>query len=131
MGYIEPGHGAKGKMRQLNDDDALKEMYVLHKRIRDILLWMHGDTEGTSTDPELSTNTDGAPLCKCSHTDTSTSATKRDSIATTISQVEAIIEKLKETHGEKGYSVEHFNCWTHMINSGKWSSYDSPPDFPF
>ena len=28
IGYIEPGHGQKGKQRELSDDDDLKEMYV-------------------------------------------------------------------------------------------------------
>ena len=37
IGYIEPGHGQKGKLRELSTDDDLKEMYVLYKRIQEIL----------------------------------------------------------------------------------------------
>ena len=123
LGYVEPGHGTKGKLRQLNDDEDLAEMYVVHNRKRDVLLWCYGDVgEGSSASSESR---------KRPPTDTPTPASKQECIAKTISNVETIIEKLKEKHGENGYPVEQFNCWAHMINSGKWSSYDAPPDLPF
>ena len=28
LGYIEPGHGAKGKLRELHDDQDVTEMYM-------------------------------------------------------------------------------------------------------
>ena len=39
FGYIEPGHGAKGKQCWLMSDDDLKEMYSVHKGKKEILLW--------------------------------------------------------------------------------------------
>lgn len=48
LGYIEPGHGSKGKMRELHDDEHVTEMYMLHKRKSDVLLWLYGNTEGVS-----------------------------------------------------------------------------------
>ena len=95
IGYIEPGHGAKGKMRQLNDDEDLSEMFVLHRRRHDVLLWIYDDTEGSSSD-ELS------QPCKRPRTDPPAPTSKRESIAKTISNVETIIRKLKEKHGENG-----------------------------
>ena len=128
LGYVEPGHGAKGKMRELHDDEDVAEMYVLHKRKSDVLLWLYG-----SVDIEESSDRDDTTLPrKCPRTDTPLpTSTKRDSIAKTLSTVEDIVVKLKERHGESGLSVEQFNCWAHMINSGKCSSYEEPPDFPF
>ena len=31
MGYIEPGHGAKGRQRWLHDDSDLTDLYQLYK----------------------------------------------------------------------------------------------------
>ena len=58
-------------------------------------------------------------------------SSKLESIAKTITNVETIIGKLKEKDSENDFPVEQYNCWAHMIYSGKWSSYDMPPDFPF
>ena len=117
LGYIEPGHGAKGKTRQLNDDEDLAEMYVLHKQKRDVLLWCYGDVDEAGPGSSASTESRKRSI------EPPTPTSKRECIAKTISNVETIIEKLKEKHGENSYPVEQFNCWAHMINSGKWSSY--------
>ena len=130
LGYIEPGHGAKGKMRELHDDEDVAEMYVIHKRKTDVLLWLYGSdivTIDDKDDPAL----DPPPRKRARTDDPLPTSTKRDSIAKTLSTVEEIVTKLKEKHGEGGWSVEQFNCWAHMINSGKWSSYEETPDFPF
>lgn len=125
LGYIEPGHGQKGKLRELTTDDDLKEMYVLYKRKQEILLWCYGDVgEQTGFNPppqrkrKQASNTDAPP------------PGKRQAIAKSINEVEDIIKKLKEKHGD-AYSVEKLNCWAHMLNVGKHSSYEEPPDFPF
>ena len=118
MGFIEPGHGKKGKIRELCTED-LSEMYVLYKRKREVLLWCYGDVGEQSTRKRSSqTIDDSAP------------SSKRQAIAKSISEVEEIIKKLKEKHGDT-FSVEKLNCWAHMLNVGKHSSYDEPPDFPF
>ena len=39
VGYIEPGHGAKVKMRELHNDKDMVEMYVLYKRCAALALW--------------------------------------------------------------------------------------------
>ena len=63
-------------------------------------------------------------------TSDSAPSSKRQAIAKSISEVEDIIKKLKEKHGDD-FSVEKLNCWAHMLNVGKHSSYDEPPDLPF
>ena len=126
LGYVEPGHGSKGKMRELHDDEDVTEMYVLHKRRSDVLLWLYGNVESS---PEVN---DATPSRKRPRVDNPTPTTsKRESLAKTINAVEAIVEELREKHGDKRFSVEQLNCWAHMINSGKWPSQDEPPDFPF
>ena len=49
LATLEPGHGTKGKMVFLSDDDDLYEMYVVHKRKPEVLLWCYGDVDKDST----------------------------------------------------------------------------------
>ena len=123
FGYIEPGHGTKGKMVFLSDDEDLYEMYVVHKRKPEVLVWCYGDVDKDSTaltDDEIS-------LTRKQCADQSESecpASKRTQlILNSLSEVESIITKLREKHGKGCFSVEKLNCWAQMINSGKWSSY--------
>ena len=129
IGYIEPGHGTKGKMVYLSDDEDLYEMYVVHKRKPDVLLWCYGSVK------ESSALTDGEVVSRkrsANQTESECPTSKRtQSIFNALSTVESIIVKLREKHGKSRFSVEKLNCWAHMINSGKWSSYDDPPNLPF
>ena len=113
-------------MRELHDDEDMAEMYVLYKRKSNVLLWLYG-----SVNIEESSDRDDTTLPrKRARTDSPLPTSMiRDSIAKTLSTVEDV--KLKERHGESSLSVEHCNRWAHMINSGKCSSYEEPPDFPF
>ena len=40
LGYIEPGHGAKGRQIVLDEDKDLTEMYRVHLKKKKIVLWM-------------------------------------------------------------------------------------------
>ena len=42
IGYMEPGHGKKGKKKELEDDQDLHDMYTSLKGC-EILLWCYGD----------------------------------------------------------------------------------------
>jgi len=39
LGYIEPGHGLKGKTQWLTEDDDLNEMYAKYSQKQEVLLW--------------------------------------------------------------------------------------------
>ena len=41
VGYIEPGHGAKGRQRWLHDESDLTDLYQLYKGKKEIMLWCH------------------------------------------------------------------------------------------
>ena len=124
VGYIEPGHGQRGKIRDFSNEDDLSEMYVLFKRQNNnVLLWCYDGNVGEPSNVQTrkrtaQTTSDSAP------------SSKRQAIAKSISEVEDIIKKLKAKHGDD-FSVEKLNCWAHMLNVGKHSSYDEPPDLPF
>ena len=123
IGYIEPGHGHKGKLHELCTDEDLCEMYAIHKRKREVLLWCYGDVceQSSISIPRKRAQTADA---------TPAQSAKRQAIAKNINEVEDIIKQLKEKHGD-AYSVEKLNCWAHMLNVGKHHSYDEPPDYPF
>ena len=44
-GYIEPGHGLRGKQRLLKTEDDVREMYRIYKSKQEILLWCYGNVE--------------------------------------------------------------------------------------
>lgn len=57
-------------------------------------------------------------------------STKKESIMLSIQEVEDIVKKLQTQHGSL-MKVEQYNAWAHMINTGKHSSYDEPPELPY
>lgn len=40
FGYIQPGHGIKGRQQSLTKNEDLMTMYELHKRRKQIVLWL-------------------------------------------------------------------------------------------
>lgn len=128
IGYIEPGHGLKGKQKWLLDDNDVSEMYAVHKNKREVMLYAFTDRQVEGGSGRV------APTQSHSrkHTEQSTDAqtTKKDGYAKTITEVETVMSKLKEKHGAR-YDAERYACWAHTIHSGKHSSYEQPPDLPY
>ena len=124
IGYIEPGHGLKGKQRTLIDNDDIDEMYDMYKRKRCyITLWcctcVNGGTERPSKKRRSLVSKDKAPPPK-----------RKDGIAEKLSEVELTVKQLKDKHGSK-FSIEQFNAWAHMISVGKHCSLENPPNLPY
>ena len=59
-----------------------------------------------------------------------TSKSRKDT-ADTITKVDEIVEILTKKHESNNYSVEQFRAWAHLIQMGKHSSSELPPDKPF
>ena len=124
IGYIEPGHGLKGKQQTLIDDDDIDEMYDMYKKKRcGITLWCYtcvdGDTDRSSKKRTSLDSEDKAPRSK-----------RKDTIAEKLSEVELAVKQLKDKHGSK-YSIEQLNAWAHMISVGKHCSFEDPPNLPY
>ena len=129
MGYISPGHGAKGRHNRLINEADLQSMYNEYegrRGINGVLLWCYGPMDDNSDDMESqpksasrkrsnSHSKDDKPPSKC---------------AKRMQRIEEIVDELKEKHSEL-YSLEQYNCWAHTIDMGKHNSYDNPPDLPF
>ena len=122
VGYVRPGHGWKGKQELLDCDDDVVEMYTMYGKKSDILLWCHLMSEESRAETSRKrAKVDG----------NSTPCPKRSTVcAQKISDVEKIVETLKNKHGSL-YSIEQLNAWAHMIDVGKSHSYETPPDLPY
>ena len=120
FGFVEPGHGLRGKQRWIHDDADIEEMYNGFPRRRDFLFWCY--TVAVAKD---------AGRKRPAPVETGLLAPKpKSSCQKKIVEVEEIIADLKDRHGGK-FSTEQFTMWAHVIHIGKHSSYDIPPDQPF
>ena len=91
VGYIEPGHGLKGRQVWLVEDDMI-EMYSRFKKRQCITLWCFvrkPDQPCTNSSPKCNMPAENV-----------TPQSKRGRCEQTISEVEDIVKKLEEKHGE-------------------------------
>ena len=112
FGYIEPGHGAKGKQHWLITQEDLDEMYVaLDKKIKhEVLLWCYSKTEAeplrVRKRPVSPVNSDSMP------------GSKRPNVCSQkLQKVEKIVKELQEKH-KTSYTVEQLNAWAHLLQLG-------------
>ena len=100
IGYIEPGHGLKGKNRWLNNDEDLLEMYGLYGKRKEITLWCQAidiSQYKRKRSIEVSTATKKP------------STSKTNSIMNTIEEVEKILKTLQNKHAAL-FRVEQYNA---------------------
>ena len=118
FGYIEPGHGAKGKQRWLTSIDDLKDMYGVHKGKTEILLW--------SSHLEVQRKRAHSP-----DADENGKRARYDKYLDSMTEVQLIEEDLIERHPDGQYTDEQLRSWAHLIQMKKHSSYDTPPNKRF
>ena len=123
VGYMDPGHGWKGKQCWITCDEDLKDMYKVYSSKAEILIWcfLPGKPENsTKKRKNPSANNDPAEKrTKCAA-----------AIQDKMNEVKDILEKLKSKHGKK-FSVEQYHAWAQLIHIGKQELYDEPPNYPF
>ena len=115
FGFIQPGHGLKGRQRWIRDNSDLEEMYNDYPKKHDFLLWCYTIVGGESTS-EVVGQKRSAPLESASSAPKSKLTCVRK-----ISEVVDIIKDLKQRHGES-FTVEQVSMWAHVIHIGKHSS---------
>ena len=120
LGYIEPGHGAKGKQRWLSSAEDLKDMYTIHENKNEILFWCTGRKECVSAKRVHSPDDKS----------TSRKRSRYDNHTERMIEVESVEEELMKDHKDV-YSCEQIRAWAHLIQMGKHESYTTPPDKPF
>ena len=124
VGYIQPGHGARGRQHWLNNDANIQEMYLECTGKREIMLWFLENKAITSSPDELPSTSKRPRI-----TDAPTSK-KSELLSQKMSEVDEIVSTLTKKHS-KSYTIEQIRAWAHMIQMDKHESYDEAPDKPF
>lgn len=119
MGYVEPGHGMKGRKIWIHTDDDVKMMYEKYGKKKTVLLWCY---------------TEASPVCKkgavaSRSIATGKGGTKYGQHLDKQSEVDTIYDQLQEKH--TGYSPRRLRAWANMVHLKSWISLDKPPDKPF
>lgn len=97
FGYIEPGHGLKGRQHWITDDDELRSMYKLYSGKKEIIIWCY------LTDHEER---------KHHHKQEPTSKRSGCVIKNeqALEDVKVLVVQLRSKHGNN-YTPEQFNAW--------------------
>lgn len=115
IGYIEPGHGSKGRKQWINTDEDVEVLFSKHKGKKSILLWAYSRML-----KQMGRNQSAvAESASCS-------VEQKE-----LSGIDKCFEDLKEKHVDGKYTLEQLRMWAHLIQMGKHSSTDEPPDKPF
>ena len=109
FGYIQRGHGVKGKQFSITDDQDVCSMYSEYQGRRESILWMKicklrddGSRKRRKTVEEA-----GDSSLKRKKSDASSAGTNYRGHLSRMSEVEEIVEDLEMQHGEKiAYSAE-------------------------
>ena len=125
FGYIEPGHGLRGKLRFLVCDEDLHHMYCIHKKKPyEITLWCYGPSDVRGMKRSSS---------ECEAESSEMSKAPRSSYDKHVDKmvrVEETEDILRENHKGK-FSDEQLRSWAHMYVMKKHDSLEIPPDKPF
>ena len=116
FGYIVPGHGKKGKQANIDTDEELEAMCEKTKKSKRIVLWLKCKPRSNK---RVAPGSSEAPQSK-----------RHASLVGMMSDVDNIVTKLKEKHGDK-YTPVQLNCWAHMIHTHKHDSMEEPPNKSF
>lgn len=123
FGYVEPGHGLKGKKVWILDKEGIERMIEGHsgKKSKDITLWCYSSVQGSEASKSRSRSK--SPVTKPPKQPRSS---RYDAQIAKTSRVDEIYKKLSDIHDNK-FTPEQKSAWAHMIEMGKHISYDVPP----
>ena len=123
MGYVEPGHGWKGKQRWLNSDNDIVELYrTYQEKTKDILLWCHlPSTQKSRKRSAKQKPSSDEPQSKRSQSIINDEKT---------SEANKIFKSLSEKH-ESRYTPEQLHAWAHLIELKKHTLLEDPPDYQY
>ena len=161
IGYIMPGHGAKGHQVPLVYSDDLTCMYDKCKRTKHVVLWVKSlrkrdlslgaasssarkcsgcDSQNGDCGPSAAkkTRVGGNSLQQSdgtgqSHSDKSNAGSTRSTYTGVHNKMMELEEIVDELEKKhsKKYTTEQLRAWANMMLMKKHDSYDQPPDKPF
>ena len=103
VGYIEPGHGWKGKQVWLNSDEDITDLYVVCSKVKDILLWCYLPTEKKRKHKTEFHEEKQNKRARCLASNSNKSDETKD-----------IFQDLINTHNHK-YSPEQLHAWAQIV----------------
>ena len=124
FGYIEPGHGLKGKKEWIFDDNDAKEFLARfkNKKKKEFTLWCYSQGPSHSKGE----NKKGSKRSRSRSPVAKLGSSRYDAHVTKMAKVDDIYKKIDEAHGNL-YSPEQKRAWAHMIELGKHDSVTQPP----
>ena len=138
FGYIQRGHGVKGRQFTITADEDVNSMYDEYRGRGDIILWLKTSSsrlaKSTPTDERHKSDKDHGRKQPAKSSKGEECATGRSyqGHLSKMSEVQQIVEDLEQCNGDKSvYSPEQLRVWAHMIHMKKHTSYTDPPDKPF
>jgi len=122
FGYVEPGHGLKGKKEWILDDEDAKKFVDKWrgKKNGECTLWCFSKGKDKKHTKRSRSKSPGAKP----------KSSQYDSHIAKMAKVDDIYQNLDKTHGSQ-YTPEQKRAWAHMIQLGKHSSQMSPPNKRF
>ena len=150
IGYIKPGHGAKGRQIPIVDAEDLTCMYARCQRTKHVVLWakptrkkdvpLEGSTSrakkrsGCENQQEASGPAKKAKSGKDSLEEAlepgCSKRSKYGAEQNKMFELQEIVDELEKRHSNK-YTIEQLRAWGNMMMMKKHDSYDHPPDKPF
>lgn len=124
FGYVEPGHGLKGKKEWIVDDNDVQEFWEKCGGKKEATLWCHSQRPSHCKEAKRGSKRprSKSPAAKSSKPGSS----RYDAHIAKMAKVDEIYQKLNDTHGNK-YSAEQKRAWAHLIELGKHESVIQPP----
>ena len=126
FGYIEPGHGLKGRKEWILDDDELLEFLErCEGKKTKLTLWCYSresskDKQGKRGSKRSRSK---SPIAKASN---KPGSSQYDKHTAKMAKVDEIYKQIDDTHGSR-YSAEQKRAWAHMIEMGKHDSITQAP----
>ena len=122
IGFIQPGHGSKGRQIMLDNDEDLVNMYGVHQGRKQIVLWMKVLRRGIKRPLRVNDDENKTPKRQ--------SPGNYQGHLQKMTEVQLIYEELEKHHGDS-FTKEQLMAWAHMLNIKKHDSYNTPPKKPF
>lgn len=117
FGYVEPGHGLKGKKEWILDDDDVKKFLMKYgsKKKKELLtLWCFSQGKDNKTKRAQSEKS------------SKPGSSRYEAHNAKMAKVDEIYKKIHNEHGSR-YSTEQKRAWAHLIELGKHDSITQPP----
>ena len=129
IGYIEPSkQGVRGKTCWIFDESDIEDMYTEYQEAKktEIIIWCDGRAK---TLPSKSVSVKRKCVSE-SNSKKKPRMTSAEINSKTLDEVDTVYQKLDNKHSGK-FDADRLRMWAHLINMGKHSSFETPPDYPF